>query len=323
MAPRRRGGRRPLPPSPGASPRSGKGVAPRPASGTRLFPTQLHDIEEAAGLGRKHIQTGGGGCGSCHSRQPLAPPGSEGWGQSRPPPGAGPRRLHAPADAPRRGDARCALCAGATAAPRPIRPPPAGSAARPPRRRHPRPPRQRWGAGRRERGPSSAAPTPGRVPRSFFPRAGGRRSPSSSFSALREPLQRQPGRPLSAPSGAGRSRARGAGSGSVPPRRQRLPRRRAGRRGAVPRRLLPVPSAGRGPQSPPPRRGSRPLPPADTNGRASRQTQRGLAPTAGPGRRAPPLAPRPRRAPDHRGGPPGSEVQLLKMLPTQLQLPIK
>lgn len=55
--------------------------------------------------------------------------------QSRPPPGGGPRRLHAPRD-----ETGCAPCAGATAAPRPIRPPPAGSAARPPRRRHPRPP---------------------------------------------------------------------------------------------------------------------------------------------------------------------------------------
>lgn len=276
MAPLRRGGRRPLPPG------SGKGVAPPPASGTRLFPTQLHDIEEAAGLGRKHIQTGGG----CHSQQPLAAPGSEGRGRR-----AG-RRLHAPAD-----ETGCAPCAGATAAPRPIRPPPAGSAARPPRRRHPRPPRRRWGAGRRERGPSSVAQAPGRVPRRFFPRARERRSPSSSFSsASASRFSAQLGWSLSALSGAGRGRARGAGSGSVPPRRRRLPRRRAGQRGAVPCRLLSVPSAAP-PQLAPP--------PADTDGRASRQTQRGLAPTAGPGRCAPPLAPRLRRAPDHRGGPPG------------------
>ncbi|XP_048808634.1 basic salivary proline-rich protein 2-like [Lagopus muta] len=281
MAPRRRGGRRPPPPG------SGKGVAPPPASGTRLFPTQLHDIEEAAGLGRKHIQTGSDGC---HSRQPLTPPGSKGRGRR-----AGRRPAEGPAVFTRPGTRPAALRA------RGLRPPPGPSARRQPA---PQPgprgdatPGRPDGGGARGGG-SEAPPRWPRRPAAF--RGGSSPAPENGSSPPLPSPQRSASRLSTGPAGLSQLRA-GPGA-AVPAGRGAARSLRAasafpdagltseGRSRAA---SFPCPPPAEGRRA---RRGSRPLPPVDTDGRASRQTQRGLRSNRRPGApRATPRAPPPPR----------------------------
>lgn len=209
--------------------------------------------------------------------------------------------------------------------PPPLLPPPQ-------KRRHPRPPRQRWSAGRRAARPllggSSCEGTrllsAGESAAEALPR---RRAPppppSLSFHSARRGGQppARPGLlpPVSARTGNGSALPRPPAPGS-PARGSSAPRRSASfpcplQAGAKGRRWCPPPLLLfllllRRPAPPPARR----------HQRLSRlQTQRGLAPTASPAPRARPrphtgrprprpCRPRPapaRRAPDHRGGPPG------------------
>ncbi|XP_054685467.1 proline-rich proteoglycan 2-like [Grus americana] len=176
-----------------------------------------------------------------------------------------------------------------------------------------------------------------------LPHAWGRRSSSSACLPPRlstAPGRQPPARPgllpqVSARRRGGRTRRSSPGERlshsalPAPP-----PPRSPARGSSAPLRLLPVPAAGCGREPraggppPPPRRGSRPLPPAGTNGSAGSRhkgeslqlpvwapgpprhapRRTGHAPhppsVAGPGAATPPV----RRAPDHRGGPPGPEI---------------
>lgn len=119
-------GKRRLPPAASPSSRDRKAA---------LFPTQLHDVEEAAGLGRKHIQAGG--WSGCQSRPALVAE-RRGAARRRRPLGRLTRPGSRGAAGPLGGGARPAGLCG-----RQLRPPlgPSASAAQP-RPAAPRPPRR-------------------------------------------------------------------------------------------------------------------------------------------------------------------------------------
>lgn len=262
-------GKRRLPPAASPSSRDRKAA---------LFPTQLHDVEEAAGLGRKHIQAGGwSGCqswpalvaerrGAARRRRPLGRltrPGSRG------------------AAGPLGGGARPAGLCG-----RQLRPPlgPSASAAQP-RPAAPRPPR-RGGA-----------------------RSAGRHGTARHGQALPAPGERAASSPRLAP-GASSSSSSAAAAGSprpgllpqlCPPGGERLsPAGLAGegRLGWAPLRLLPVPAE----PPPPPLRRSPSRPPAPTAALPRARHKGDSLPP--PPRPAPPRLAEPPRAPPapHRGG---------------------
>lgn len=187
-------GKRRLPPAASPSSRDRKAA---------LFPTQLHDVEEAAGLGRKHIQAGG--WSGCQSRPAL---GAErrGAARRRRPLGRLTRPGSRGAAGPLGGGARPAGLCG-----RRLRPPlgPSASAAQP-RPAAPRPPRR---GGARSAGRHGTARHSTARP---SPRRGNALPPR--LASLREPPPPPPQRRRRAAPGpaSSLSSARRAGNASAP-----------------------------------------------------------------------------------------------------------
>ncbi|KAM9010208.1 uncharacterized protein PRD47_009151 isoform 2-T2 [Ara ararauna] len=327
------------------SPRRGTAARSRPSWEPGLFPTQLHDIEETARLRRKHIQTRARVYSNVSQSSPRRLTGARspqalrahGKAESHPVKGlclvAAParcltlpgRRRRSPQSL--RGEARPAPFSRRAQR---LHPGPSASRAG---RAPPRAPRSRSdateghpdkggarNAGRRERGPSSAAPAaraPGCPPRARarprpFPAPGDGAPapppPSPSFHSAGQP----PGlaRPPLTPSSLRSPEERFSPSAPPAPRRSASfpcpPPAAGGRRGPEVRgSAATAPPAARAP-SRRPAPAARAAPPAPDTKRSRSDRQPGPPRPATAVTRRGRAAPAPcRRAPHHRGGPPG------------------